>query len=129
MNLIDIVKKYCYDDYDDEIDGDLYDYYAHFRIPADDFFDAVVKAMSGEQIDERLRELVVSLGSRELREGVESANGAYLLFYVPLLIRDREGFEEALEVASEYPYFNGLECNWTRVMAFKKEDYVHPLPR
>lgn len=128
MELTDILKKYSYDDYNDEIDGELYDYYANFRIPADVFFDAIVKVMSGEQIDERLRKLMASLGSKELREGVESADGIFL-FYIPLLIRTRDGFEEALEVVSEYPYFNGLECYWTRVMAFKKEDYVHPLPR
>lgn len=124
MNLEEICKKYEIDYNDD--DHEMYAYGASFKVTPEVMYCTLIKSLKGEPVDELLKELILTLMGD--RNGMDSYDTFDELYSGDLLIKDRAGFEEVLEVVSKYPYFDGLYGYWTRVNAFKKEDYVQPVP-
>lgn len=124
MNLKEICKKYEID-YNDDGHG-MYAYGATFKVPSEEVYYTLIKGLKGEPVDELLKELILTLMCD--RDSMYSYINSDELYSGDLLIKDRAGFEEVLEVVSKYPYFDGLYSYWTRVNAFKKEDYVQPIP-
>lgn len=121
-----VFLKYNYDSYNEDIDGDMFDYFVYFRVPAKDFLNAFKDSLRGKAVDKDLSDLILFMDWSNL-EG--SLLDEVLVFSEMMLIRDKESCMDALRMLSKNRYFVRLYSGWTGRNITKEADYVQPVPR
>ena len=121
-----VLLKYNYDDYNEDIDGEMYDYYVYFQVLASDFLKAFKDSLRGKAVDRHLSDLILCMDWGNL---TGSISDDVLEFSELILIRDKKSCMDALRELSKNRYFMSLESGWTRKVITKEEDYIQPKPR
>ena len=127
MNVLrKVFLKYNYDSYDEDIDGDMYDYFAYFQMPAKDFLKAFKDSLRGKAVDKDLSDLILCMDWSNMEGRLLDE---VLVFSEMILIRDKESCMDALRDLSKNRYFVRLYSSWTGKNITKEGDYVQPVPR